>query len=191
MKRQRGNGRLTWMHNILNGTAETKDVIYRTPIGQNGEGFVLLPDLNWDRKTLENLHLLALVERDDIWSVRDLKKLHLDWLRGMKKKIVDAVVRTYPGLEEDQLKLYVHYHPTYYHLHIHVVHAALEAGMSQAVGKAIGVESIMSQLEAMEGGDQTGMDSVTLTYTVGEASDLWKEVYEPLRELNGSSHRSG
>ncbi|KAE8354150.1 scavenger mRNA decapping enzyme [Aspergillus coremiiformis] len=185
MERQRGNGRLKWMHNIIDGIAETQDVIYRTPVGQNDtEGFVLLPDLNWDRKTLENLHLLGLVERNDIWSVRDLKKKHIGWLRDMKTKISTATLRTYPGLEEDQLKLYVHYQPTYYHLHVHVVHAALEAGTSQAVGKAIGLENIISQLETMAGDDEAGMDLVTLTYTVGEASDLWKEVLEPIGKLN-------
>ncbi|KAB8077850.1 HIT-like domain-containing protein [Aspergillus leporis] len=181
MGRQRDNGRLTWMHNIINGTAETEDVIYRTPVGQEDkEGFVLLPDLNWDRKTLENLHLLALVERDDIWSLRELKRKHIGWLHDMKTKIASATIQTYPGLGEDQLKLYVHYQPTYYHLHIHVVHAALEAGTSQAVGKAVGLESIISQLETMAGDDEAGMHLATLSYTIGEASDLWKEVLEPL-----------
>ncbi|KAB8238457.1 hypothetical protein ETB97_001145 [Aspergillus alliaceus] len=187
MERQRGNGRLKWMHNIISGTAETKDVIYRTPMGQDdNEGFVLLPDLNWDRKTLENLHLLGLVERSDIWSLRDLRKKHICWLRDMKMKISNATIRTYPGLRLDQLKLYVHYQPTYYHLHIHVVHAALEAGTSQAVGKAVGLESIISQLETMAGDDEAGMDLVTLTYTIGEASDLWKEVFEPIGTLDSA-----
>ncbi|KAF7592362.1 hypothetical protein BBP40_000345 [Aspergillus hancockii] len=160
---------------------ETEDVIYRTPVGEeNGKGFVLLPDLDWDRKTLENLHLLALVETDDIWSLRDLKRKHLSWLYNMKAKIVSAPIRTYPVLEENQLKVYIHYQPTYYYLHIHVVHAALEAGTSQAVGKAVGLESIISQLETMVGDDEARMHLATLSYTIGDASDLWKEVLEPL-----------
>ncbi|KAL4905777.1 hypothetical protein BDW74DRAFT_177476 [Aspergillus multicolor] len=191
MERQRGNGRLTWMRNIISGTAETKDVIYRASDGEeNNESFVLLPDLNWDRKTMENLHLLVLVERDDIWSVRDLKKKHIGWLYDLKSQVTGAIVRTYPELEEDQLKLYVHYQPTYYHLHIHVVHAALEAGMSQATGKAIGVESIISQLETMAGNDDAGMHLVTLTYTIGEACDMWKEIWEPLRKSLGTTIRN-
>lgn len=182
MQKLREGGNLQWVWNIIEGKTEVEDVIYRTPLGASGdEGFLLLPDLNWDRKTIEALHLLGLVERMDIWSLRDLKKKHIPWLKHMKKKFLEATVKMYPGLEEDQLKLYVHYQPTYYHFHMHVVHVQLEAGATQAVGKAVGLESIISQLETIEGGDEAGMEKVTLEYTVGEASALWMEVFEPVK----------
>jgi hypothetical protein len=98
----------------------------------------------------------------------------------MRDKIVQTTVGLYTTIEEDQLKLYVHYQPTYYHLHIHVVHVALEAGVTQSVGKAIGLESIISQLEMMPGGDEDGLDRINLTYSLGESSELWIEVFEPL-----------
>ncbi|KAM3518766.1 hypothetical protein NHJ13051_007954 [Beauveria bassiana] len=182
MQSKREQGRLNWVFNIIEGTKEAEDVIYRTPLGAAGdEGFLLLPDLNWDRTTLDALHLLALVERRDLWSLRDLKKKHVGWLRHMRAKVTDATVAAYPGIERDQLKLYVHYQPTYYHLHIHIVHAALEAGATQATGKAVGLDSIIGTLEVMAGGDEAGMDAVSLTYTLGEASELWTQVYEPLK----------
>lgn len=72
--------------------------------------------------------------------------------------------------------------PTYYHFHIHVVHVALEAGATQATGKALGLENIISQLEHMAGpNDTTGMANVSLTYTLGEASELWTDVFQPLK----------
>lgn len=186
MQAKREAGRLNWVFNILDGKTEVEDVIYRTePWGQEGdedrEGFLLLPDLNWDRKTLEALHLLALVERRDLWSLRDLKKKHVVWLRHMKQHLIESTVKTYPSIEPDQLKLYVHYQPTYYHLHIHIVHVALEAGATQATGKAVGLESIIETLEAMAGGDEAGMDQVAMSYTLGEQSELWTEVFEPLK----------
>lgn len=185
MQAKREAGRLNWVFNILDGKTEVEDVIYRTePWGQEGddkEGFLLLPDLNWDRKTLEALHLLALVERRDLWSLRDLKKKHVVWLRHMKQHLIDSTVKTYPSIEPDQLKLYVHYQPTYYHLHIHIVHVALEAGGTQATGKAVGLESIIETLEAMAGDDEAGMDQVSMSYTVGEQGELWSEVFEPLK----------
>ncbi len=104
------------------------------------------------------------------------------WLRDMRSMILRATVETYPALEEDLLKVYVHYQPTYYHFHMHVVHVALEAGATQATGKAIGLESIISQLETMEGGNEAGMDAVTMTYTIGEASELWTDIFEPLKK---------
>lgn len=183
MQRKRDEGRLNWVFNIIEGRTEVGDVIYRTKLGEAGdEGFLLLPDLNWDRSTLDALHLLAVVERRDIWSLRDLKKKHIPWLQHMKSKVVSATVETYPSIEADQLKLYVHYQPTYYHFHIHVAHVALEAGATQATGKAVGLDSIIETLKVMVGDDEAGMDAVSMTYTLGEASELWADVYEPLKK---------
>ena len=105
----------------------------------------------------------------------------------MKDKFIEATVKTYPEVEEDQLKLYVHYQPTYYHFHIHIVHVALESGATQATGKAIGLEGIIEQLKLMEGGAEVGMDAVALSYTVGEASELWTDIFEPLKKTGRAS----
>ncbi|KAF2971247.1 hypothetical protein GQX73_g2391 [Xylaria multiplex] len=182
MQVNREEGRLNWVYNIIEGRKEIEDVIYRTPLGRDGdEGFLLLPNLHWDRKTIDALHLLGIVERRDLWSLRDLKKKHLPWLRHMRAKLIDATVKTYPQIEEDQLKLFCHYQPTYYHFHIHVVHVMLEANSTQSLGKAVGMDSIIEQLESMVGGEETGMDSISISYTVGEASDLWTDIFEPLK----------
>lgn len=57
----------------------------------------------------------------------------------------------------------------------------LEAGSTQATGKAFGLENIISQLETMEGEDAS-MADVSLTYFMGEASELWTGLYGPLKE---------
>lgn len=192
MQSKRDQGRLNWVFNIIEGHKEVEDVIYRTPLGAAGdEGFLLLPDLNWDRSTLDALHLLGLVERRDLWSLRDLKKKHIPWLKHMKTKLTDATVATYPSIEADQLKLYVHYQPTYYHFHIHIVHVALEAGATQATGKAVGLDSIIETLQVMAGDDEAGMDAVAMTYTLGEASELWTQIYEPLKTARPASQPPG
>ena len=110
MKSKRDEGRLNWVFNIIEGRTEQEDVILR----DSGHGtetddrFLMLPDLNWDRKTTTSLHLLGLVERRDIWSLRDLKKQHIEWLKHMREKMLDATVGIYKEVERDQLKLYVH-----------------------------------------------------------------------------------
>jgi len=71
--------------------------------------------------------------------------------------------------------------PTYYHFHIHVVHVMLEAGTTQATGKAFGLENIISQLETIGGGDGAGMADVSLTYFLGEASELWTGIFGKLK----------
>ncbi|KAL8949957.1 MAG: hypothetical protein Q9222_003968 [Ikaeria aurantiellina] len=186
--RQREEGRLDWVFNILEGRKEQKDIIYRDLGGRDGkdkdEAFLLTPDLNWDRKTLTSLHLLALVERRDIWSLRDLKKRHIEWLKHMRIKVLEATVTKYPDIEMDQLKLYMHYQPTFYHLHIHVVHIMLEPTGTQAMGKAFGLENVISQLESLAGGPEAGMADLSLTYTLGENYDLWNEVFLPLKSMS-------
>ncbi|OAL04151.1 scavenger mRNA decapping enzyme [Phaeosphaeriaceae sp. SRC1lsM3a] len=179
MLRQREKGALNWVFNIIEGRTEQEDVMYRET---GDEGFLLLPDLNWDRKTMGSLHLLGIVERRDIWSVRDLKRANVEWLKHMREKMMEATVGLYPDIDRDELKLYVHYQPTYYHFHIHIVHVSLEAGGTQATGKALGLENIISQLETMADGLDAGMQDASLTYHVGERSELWEKVYLPLKE---------
>ncbi|KAF1942999.1 scavenger mRNA decapping enzyme [Clathrospora elynae] len=181
MQAQREKGALNWVVNIIEGRTEQEDVMYREP---GNEGFLLLPDLNWDRKTMGTLHLLGLVERRDIWSVRDLEKGMVEWVRHMREKMVEATVKLYPEIERDELKLYVHYQPTYYHFHIHIVHVSLEAGSTQATGKALGLENIISQLETMADSSSSspGMQDASLTYHLGERSELWEKVFLPLKE---------
>jgi m7GpppX diphosphatase len=71
--------------------------------------------------------------------------------------------------------------PTYYHFHIHIVHVMLEAGTTQATGRAFVLENIISQLEGIGGGDGVGMADVSLTYFLGEASELWTGIFGKLK----------
>lgn len=108
MSAKREEGRLNWVFNILEGRTEQEDVILRDAGHGPEDGFLMLPDLNWDRKTMGSLHLLALPLRRDIWSLRDLSKKHLPWLRYLRQRVLEGTVAMYPDLEPDQLKLYVH-----------------------------------------------------------------------------------
>jgi m7GpppX diphosphatase len=178
----REEGRLNWVFNIIEGRKEQENVLFRSKETDKKDDFLLLPDLNWDRQTIGSLHLLALVERRDIWSVRDLKKGDVAWLRHLRETLAKTATEMYPGVESDMLKFYVHYQPTYYHFHIHIVHVNLDATGTQAIGKALGLDNVISQLEHMAGGDDAGMHQVELGYTVGEASELWTQIYQPLKE---------
>lgn len=199
MKEQREAGRLNWVFNIVEGRTEQENVLYRSPTGTpDDQRFLLLPDLNWDRTTIGSLHLLALVERRDIWSVRDLRKEHVAWLRDMVTRLSDVLAELYgkggkmlksgtsdgeagqEGVDQDELKFYVHYQPTYYHFHIHIVHVGMEPGYTQAVGKAMGLHQVISTLENLQN-DQAGMHDLDLAYTLGEQSDLWTRIFGPLK----------
>jgi m7GpppX diphosphatase len=67
------------------------------------------------------------------------------------------------------------------------VHVSLEAGATQATGKALGLDNIIGQLEmlgAKPGVEdvEAGMADVSLSYHLGEASELWMEIFQPLKE---------
>lgn len=57
----------------------------------------------------------------------------------------------------------------------------LEAGATQATGKAFGLENLISQLETMTG-DDASLADVDLTYYLGEASELWTDIFAPLKQ---------
>jgi m7GpppX diphosphatase len=38
----------------------------------------------------------------------------------------------------------------------------------------------------MGGDEEAGMDALSMSYTLGEASELWMEVYEPIRSGGAS-----
>ncbi|TKA33524.1 hypothetical protein B0A50_00359 [Salinomyces thailandicus] len=182
MHKCREEGRLNWVFNILDGKSEQENVLYRSSEADKKDDFLLLPDLNWDRKTISSLHLLALPLRRDIWSVRDLKKRDVPWLRHLHATLAATASSLYPEVESDMLKFYIHYQPTYYHFHVHIVHVNLDPSGTQAVGKALGLGEVISRLDTMEGGAEVGMEGAELTYTVGEESELWKEIFLPAKE---------
>lgn len=57
----------------------------------------------------------------------------------------------------------------------------LEAGGTQAVGKAFGLENIITQLETLPGNPDASMADLSLTYSLGEASELWTDIFLPLK----------
>lgn len=68
-------------------------------------------------------------------------------------------------------------HPSYYHLHIHIVHTDFQGSDGMAVGKAWLLDDIIEQLPHL---GPEGFKSKTITVIVGEESDLWKQIYSKL-----------
>uniref|UniRef100_T1P8I4 m7GpppX diphosphatase n=1 Tax=Musca domestica TaxID=7370 RepID=T1P8I4_MUSDO len=108
---------LEWVYNILEHKQETERIIYEDPDMENG--FILLPDLKWDGRNVETLYVLAITHKHDIKSLRDLNASHLPLLRNIRKRSAEAVEKRY-GLAASQLRMYFHYQPSFYHLHIHI-----------------------------------------------------------------------
>lgn len=108
--------KVEWVYNILEGKEEVDRVVLNDPDPETG--FILLPDIKWDQKTQNDLYLQAICHKRDIRSLRDLTTDHLPLLENMLSKGCQSIKEKY-GLDQDQLRVYVHYQPSYYHFHVH------------------------------------------------------------------------
>ena len=104
------------MYNILEHKQEADRIVFEDSAKDNG--FVLLPDLKWDGKTVETLYLIAICHRYNIKSLRDLTAAELPLLRNIRDKGIQAIDEKY-GVKRSQLRIYFHYQPSFYHLHVH------------------------------------------------------------------------
>lgn len=71
--------------------------------------------------------------------------------------------------------------PSYYHFHIHATAISHDGGQGQAIGKALLLANVISQLENMNSED-AGFSDVEFTYFLGEESELWQKVFRKKKE---------
>ncbi|KAG6329080.1 hypothetical protein ID866_10008 [Astraeus odoratus] len=156
--------RTQWVRNVLDGSSEADTVLHST------DSFLILPDMKWDASTspLTALYLLAFVRDPSIRSMRDLCGVHLPLLRAIRDAAHSVVERTY-GLRRGSVRLYVHYQPSYYHFHVHIVHASQSGIMGMTVGQAHLLDDIISMLTV----SPDILSSLTLTYGLGSQHGLY------------------
>ncbi|CCC69851.1 hypothetical protein NCAS_0D02700 [Naumovozyma castellii] len=180
-------GRLKWVNNILYEGGEAERVVYKDyKEDKIEESFIILPDMKWDGLSVDSLYLVALVYRTDIRSIRDIKPEHKEWLIKLNNKIKSIIPGCYNyAINPDELRIFIHYQPSYYHFHIHIVnikHPGLGNGI--AAGKAILLEDVIESLNYL---GPEGFMTKTMTYVLGENHDLWgrgldKETAKQLEE---------
>uniref|UniRef100_A0A2M4AFH2 m7GpppX diphosphatase n=1 Tax=Anopheles triannulatus TaxID=58253 RepID=A0A2M4AFH2_9DIPT len=177
---------LEWLYNVLDHRKESERIVFEDPCDENG--FILLPDLKWDGKTVEQLYLLALVRRRDIRSLRDLTADHLPLLKNVRARGIAAIRERY-GIGADQLRIYLHYQPTFYHLHMHFTYIRHDP---PGIGcdKAHPLSTVINNLELLPDYYQRA----TLTYALKESDQLYKKIQaqteEETEEPTAKRHKS-
>lgn len=101
-----------WIYNIIDGMAEIEKIIYRDNY------IVIIPNYTWDEKDINYLHILAIPIDKSLRSIRDLNSTHIPMLEYYKKTTLQVIKEKY-FIDEDKLKIFFHYTPSTYHLHIH------------------------------------------------------------------------
>lgn len=157
---------IQWVYNILERKKEADRIIFEDTHPELG--FILLPDMKWDRKNADALYLIAIVHKHGIQSLRDLDAESLPLLKNIKTSALKAIRETY-GVAPDKLHAYFHYQPAYYHLHVHFTHIKLEA-------PGFGAERAHLLTDVIENIEQMGnyYQQKTITYVVREQEDLYK-----------------
>jgi len=154
-----------WIWAIFEGKKEVDRVLH---VDNDLEwGFVVVPDFKMDMGSpKQSLYLQCIARNPLLRCVRDLGARHLPLLERMRDKVMEIVWQRF-GVAANQLQLYIHYFPTFYQLHLHVVSlssaAATQGGM--AVGKAILLEDVLQNLRLR--GDYYALATLTGTVKVG------------------------
>lgn len=159
---------LEWVFNILEHRKEKERIVYEDPSDETG--FILLPDLKWDGKTVEQLYLLALIRKRGIKSLRDLTPAHLPLLRNIKDRGCEVIKSRY-GIGADQLRIHLHYQPSFYHLHVHFTYLKHDPPGINAEKSHL-LTTVIGNLELVPDYYQ----KVTLPCVLRESDNLYKKI---------------
>lgn len=103
-----------WVYDLFEGKKEKDRVLYQD------DDFALVPDIKWDGKNRWELRVVAFFKQEGLYSIRELTDQHINLLEKVKNKGCEIIEKKF-GLSEEQLKIYFHYRPTVWQLHMHFV----------------------------------------------------------------------
>ncbi|CAK9825645.1 m7GpppX diphosphatase [Anthophora retusa] len=103
-----------WIYNILEHKAEQDRIVYEDK--DENTGFIMVNDLKWDGQP-NTLKLIALPFQK-IQSIRELNASHLLLLKNIRDAGTAAIAKKF-NVPASQLRIYLHYQPSYYYLHVH------------------------------------------------------------------------
>lgn len=156
--------RTQWVNNILDGSAEADRVIYHDKDPETG--FVILPDMKWDGKN-ETLYWVAISMQSNILSLRSLTLQHLPFLKKLRATAYQ-LVKEKTNLEPEQLRLFIHYQPSYYHFHVHITAVAFSDAPGVVSGQAHLLDTMINNIELFPDYYQI----VDLPFVIGERHQL-------------------
>eukprot|EP00286_Rhodomonas_abbreviata_P001933 CAMPEP_0181290856 /NCGR_PEP_ID=MMETSP1101-20121128/1647_1 /TAXON_ID=46948 /ORGANISM="Rhodomonas abbreviata, Strain Caron Lab Isolate" /LENGTH=275 /DNA_ID=CAMNT_0023395189 /DNA_START=9 /DNA_END=836 /DNA_ORIENTATION=- len=171
VEREELGGRIAWVHNIIDGSKEADRVLFHDPDPETG--FKMLPDMKWDQLSIDSLYCLVfIVNRTGLLSLRSLSTEHLPLLRNILHKGSEELQRRY-GVLPSQLRVYLHYQPTFYHLHVHFTHLLAEAPGTEA-GRAHLLSDVIDNISLYPDYYQKKTMTFAIRSTLGLCKELTK-----------------
>jgi len=167
---------LDWIQNILNGTKEKERRLLETPdfiIGidtkwRSHPDPIATPKEQWlDHHSVSDLYCLGIVKDKSIRTLRDLRReKHAEMLASIEKEGIRIIQSVY-GVKEDQIRIFVHYQPQFYHFHVHFTRLENESGCS--VEKSHLISDILQNLDL----DDDYYQKRTITYKLKKTDPLF------------------
>lgn len=169
------SGSLNWIDNIIEGKKEQERLLL------DHESFIINIDTKWrshpdafktpkyewyQDKSVLDLYCLGIVKQKSIASLRDLTKEHVPLLKSMKEEGLKIIEKTY-GVKRDQIRVFVHYHPQFYHFHVHFTRLHNEIGSTVERGHLL--SDIIQNLEM----DSEYYAKRTISYKLSVTSPLY------------------
>lgn len=132
--------------------------------------------MKWDGK-IESFYLLAIVNRRDLKSIRDLNETHISLLETIYNESVNQIKLKY-NLDKSKYKIYFHYQPSFYHLHVHITHIHYETSNTN-VERAHLLLNVIDNIKLCSDYYQ----KCRITYKIRKNDSLYK-LYEPYINTN-------
>jgi m7GpppX diphosphatase len=106
-----------WIYNIIDGISEQHKILYKD------EQCIVIPTYTWDSKNEKKLHVLCLPTDISLRSIRELSLKDVPLLEHMRNVTLQQIEQKYK-LKEERIKMFFHYDPSTYHLHIHFINTS-------------------------------------------------------------------
>ena len=104
---------IDWIYNILNHTSESENILYED------DDILFIYDYKCNKEDLNGFYALVFFKKERILSLRDLEQKHIPSLNYVKNRISDFMKEKF-NIEKNKLRMYFHYPPSFWYLHIHV-----------------------------------------------------------------------
>jgi len=172
---------LSWLWNILDKKKEVERLLL------DEEGYIMNVDTKWGSHTpmfsdnvpkemwklekamIVDLYCLAIVQERGIATLRDLRSRHVPVLHSIATKGRQVIEDVY-GVPPEELRVFIHYHPQFYHLHIHFTRLWNDGGCQ--VERAHLLDEVILNLE----GDDEYYKNKTMFYKLNESEKLAKAI---------------
>jgi m7GpppX diphosphatase len=128
-----------WVFDIIDGKKEKDQVLYQD------DDFVLLPSDKWKNNNILEMRLLAFFTNKKLKSIRDLTGSNIKLLEKVKNKACEIIKNKYK-LDEEHLKIFFHYRPSVWQLHLHFLNLEYKT-KSSSIEKSHEVHTVIENLK--------------------------------------------